>query len=53
MVMNQIKKIDIKVDTFKENGLDAAKTYRLYKDSNGNVIKEEYIDKSVYEKAKK
>ena len=47
------KKIDIKVDTFKENGLDAAKTYRLYKDSNGNVIKEEYINKSVYEKAKK
>ncbi len=44
------KNIDIKVDTFKEDGLDAAKTYRLYKDSNGNVIKEEYIDKSVYKK---
>ncbi|HSQ87602.1 VanW family protein [Romboutsia sp.] len=47
------KNIDIKVDTFKQNGLDAAKTYRLYKDSNGNVVKKEYIDKSVYKKAKK
>lgn len=47
------KNIDIKVDTFKENGLDAARTYRLYKDSNQNVIKKEYIDKSVYKKSKK
>lgn len=40
--------IGVKVDKFKENGLDATKTYREYKDSNGKVLKTEYIGKSVY-----
>lgn len=47
------KNIDIKVDLFKENGLDAAKTYRVYKDESGKVLKEEYVDKSVYKKPNK
>lgn len=49
---NDKKNIDIKVDLFKENGLDAAKTYRVYKDENGKVLKEEYVAKSVYKKPK-
>ncbi|RDY23910.1 vancomycin resistance protein [Romboutsia maritimum] len=44
------KNINLKVDKFKENGLDATKTYRLYKDSAGNIINTEYIAKSVYKK---
>lgn len=47
------KNIDIKVDLFKENGLDAAKTYRVYKDESGKVLKEEYVAKSVYKKPNK
>ncbi|MEG2787866.1 MAG: VanW family protein [Romboutsia sp.] len=47
------KNISIKVDTYKENGLDAAKTYRVYKDSSGNIIQTEYVAKSVYKKPKK
>lgn len=46
------KNISIYVDAFKQNGLDASKTYRIYKDSNGNVIQKEYIHKSVYQKPK-
>lgn len=45
--------ISIKVDKFKYSGLDAAKTYRQYKDASGNVIKTEYINTSVYKKPKK
>ena len=45
--------LDIYVKTFKVNGLDAADTYRIYKDSNGKVIEREYIDRSVYKKPKK
>lgn len=45
--------LDIYVKTFKLNGLDAADTYRIYKDSNGNIIEKEYIDRSVYKKPKK
>lgn len=47
------KNIDIKVDSFEENGLDAAKTYRVYKDQSGNILKEEYISKSIYKKPNK
>ncbi len=50
---NDKKNIDIKVDLFKENGLDAAKTYRVYKDESGKVLKEEYVAKSVYKKPNK
>lgn len=45
--------LDIYVKTFKINGRDAADTYRIYKDSNGKVIKKEYVDRSVYKKPKK
>lgn len=51
--INDKKNISIKVDTFKENGLDAAKTYRVYKDDSGKVVKNEYIATSVYKKPKK
>lgn len=51
--VNDKKNISIKVDAFKENGKDAAKTYRVYKDSNGNVSHTEYIAKSVYKNPKK
>lgn len=47
------KNIEIYVEAFKQNGLDASKTYRKYKDSNGNVIDTEYIHKSVYKKPNK
>lgn len=42
------KNISIKVDRFKENGKDAAKTYAEYRDGNGNIIETKYISKSVY-----
>lgn len=45
--------VDIVVNTFKEGGLDAANTYRIFKNSNGEVIKKEHVDKSVYRKLKK
>lgn len=47
------KNISIKVDKFKENGLDATKTYREYKDASGKTIRTEYVAKSVYKKLKK
>lgn len=47
------KNIEIYVETFKQNGLNASKTYRKYKDSNGNVVDIEYIHKSVYKNPKK
>ncbi len=50
---NDKKNIEIKVDLFKENGLDAAKTYRVYKDESGKVLREEYVAKSVYKKPNK
>ncbi|MGL4912380.1 MAG: VanW family protein [Romboutsia sp.] len=45
--------LNIYVETFKVNGLDAANTYRIYKDSNGNVIEREHVDRSVYKKPRK
>jgi vancomycin resistance protein YoaR len=45
--------VDIVVDTFKQGGLDAANTYRIFKNSNGEVIKKEHVDKSVYRKLKR
>lgn len=45
--------ITIKVDNYKENGLDASKTYREYRDASGNVLRTEYIGKSVYKKLEK
>lgn len=50
---NDKKNIEIYVEAFKQNGLDASKTYRKYKDSNGNVIDTEFIYKSVYKKPNK
>lgn len=51
--VNDKKNISIKVDSFKENGKDAAKTYRVYKDANGKIVQTEYIAKSVYKNPKK
>lgn len=42
------KNISIKVEPYINDGLEAAKTYIEYKDSNGNVIKTQYISNSVY-----
>ncbi|WP_303006450.1 VanW family protein [Romboutsia ilealis] len=42
------KNISIKVDPYTTGGLDAAKTYIEYKDSNGKVIRTQYISNSVY-----
>lgn len=42
------KNISIKVDPYTTEGLDAAKTYIEYKDSNGKVIRTQYISNSVY-----
>ena len=42
------KNISIKVEPYTTEGLDAAKTYIEYKDSNGKVIKTQYISNSVY-----
>lgn len=47
------KNITVKVDPFRENGLEAAKTYVQYKDKNGKVINTKYISKSVYKNPKK
>lgn len=47
------KNISIKVDEFNENGLEAAKTYIQYKDSNDNLLSTKYVAKSVYKKPKK
>ncbi len=46
------KNIKIVVEEFKENGLEAAKTYIQYQDKDGNVISSKYISKSVYKKPK-
>lgn len=45
--------ITVRVDNFKENGLDASKTYREYRDASGKVLRTEYIGKSVYKKLEK
>lgn len=42
------KNISIKVEPYTTEGLDAAKTYIEYKDSNGKVIRTQYISNSVY-----
>ena len=42
------KNISIKVEPYTTGGLDAAKTYIEYRDSNGNVIRTQYISNSVY-----
>lgn len=42
------KNISIKVEPYTTGGLDAAKTYIEYKDSNGKVIRTQYISNSVY-----
>lgn len=46
------KNITIKVDAYKENGLDAAKTYIEYRDESGNITDTEYIGKSIYKNPK-
>lgn len=48
-----MKKINIRVEKFKENGLDAAKTYVEYLDGYGNIVETKYIGKSVYKNPKK
>ena len=48
-----MKKINIRVEKFKENGLDAAKTYVEYLDEYGNIVETKYIGKSVYKNPKK
>lgn len=45
--------ITIRVDDYLENGLEAAKTYREYRDASGKIIKTEYISKSVYKELQK
>ncbi|MEF9991630.1 MAG: VanW family protein [Romboutsia sp.] len=47
------KSITIRVDKFKENGLDATNTYREYRDASGKIIKTEFVGKSVYKKLEK
>ena len=42
---NDKKNIEIKVDLFKENGLDAAKTYRVYKDEKWKSFKKRICSK--------
>ena len=42
------KNISIKVEPYIKEGLEAAKTYIEYKDSNGKVISKQYISNSVY-----
>lgn len=42
------KNISIKVEPYTTGGLDAAKTYIEYKDSNRKVIRTQYISNSVY-----
>ena len=42
------KNISIKVEPYTTGGLDAAKTYIENRDSNGNVIRTQYISNSVY-----
>ena len=42
------KNISIKVEPYTTGGLYAAKTYIEYKDSNGKVIRTQYISNSVY-----
>lgn len=46
------KNISIKVETYTTGGLDAAKTYIEYRDSNGNVTRTQYISNSVYKNKK-
>lgn len=46
------KNISIKVDPYTTGGLEAAKTYVEYKDSNGKVIRTQYISNSVYKNSK-
>ena len=46
------KNISIKVEPYTTGGLDAAKTYIEYRDSNGNVIRTQYISNSVYKNKK-
>lgn len=42
------KNITIKVEPYTKNGLNAAKTYIEYRDSNGNIESTKYISNSVY-----
>lgn len=51
--VEDMKRINIRVEEFKENGLDAAKTYAEYLDENGNIVETKYIGKSVYKNPKK
>ena len=46
------KNISIKVEPYTTGGLDAAKTYIEYRDSNGNVTRTQYISNSVYKNKK-
>nr|WP_317332980.1 VanW family protein [uncultured Romboutsia sp.] len=46
------KNISIKVEPYTTGGLEAAKTYIEYKDSNGKVIRTQYISNSVYKNPK-
>lgn len=51
--INDKKNITIKVEPYKENNLDAAKTYIEIRDKNGNVAETRYVGKSVYKEPKK
>lgn len=42
------KNISIKVEPYIKDGLEAAKTYIEYKNSNGEVISTQYVSNSVY-----
>lgn len=46
------KNISIKVEPYTTGGLDAAKTYIEYRDSNGKVTRTQYISNSVYKNKK-
>ena len=46
------KNISIKVEPYTTGGLEAAKTYIEYKDSNGKVMKTQYISNSIYKNPK-
>lgn len=49
---SDMKNITIKVDQFTQGELPAAKTYRQYRNSNGEIIKTEFVATSVYKKLK-
>ncbi|MFI3210350.1 MAG: VanW family protein [Peptostreptococcaceae bacterium] len=46
--LNDYKNIDIRVEPYLYEGLEAAKTYIDIKDASGNIIETRYIGNSVY-----